>query len=134
MESIVGFNFSLSTHVQNGCKSCFVQLHDFRHVSRFLTHDASVLVLLLVVSWIIATHFSGASPNLNNTASKIVQPELFQTSVDTPVSFFLNNTHLLKHLRTSFFTMISPIILLHSFLPAAVLIVLCHSKVLPLYS
>ena len=35
--------FSLSKHVQNVCKSCFVQLHDFRHVRRFLSHDASVL-------------------------------------------------------------------------------------------
>ena len=27
------FDFSLSKHVQNVCKSCFVQLRDFRHVS-----------------------------------------------------------------------------------------------------
>ena len=37
-------DFSLSKHVQNVCKSCFVKLHDFRHVRRFLTHDVSVLV------------------------------------------------------------------------------------------
>ena len=39
----VWFNsdFSLSKHVQNVCKSCFVKLRDFR---RFLTHDVSVLV------------------------------------------------------------------------------------------
>ena len=37
-------DFSLSKHVQNVCKSCFVQLRDFRHVRQFLTHDASVLV------------------------------------------------------------------------------------------
>ena len=29
-------NFSLSKHFQNVCKSCFVQLRDFRHVRRFL--------------------------------------------------------------------------------------------------
>ena len=43
-------DFSLSKHVQNVCKSCFVQLCDFRHVRRFLTHDASVLVANALVS------------------------------------------------------------------------------------
>ena len=37
-------DFSLSKHIQNLCKSCFVQLCDFRHVRQFLTHDASVLM------------------------------------------------------------------------------------------
>ena len=48
----VWFNadFSLSKHVQNVCKSCFVQLRDFRHVRWFLTHNASVLVASAVVS------------------------------------------------------------------------------------
>ena len=46
-------DFSLSKHVQNVCKSCFVQLRDFRHVRQFLTHDASVLVAnALVSSWL----------------------------------------------------------------------------------
>ena len=46
-------DFSLSKHVQNVCKSCFVQLRDFRHVRRFFTHDASVLVAnALVSSWL----------------------------------------------------------------------------------
>ena len=31
-------------------KSCFVQRHDFRHVRRFLTQDASVLVANALVS------------------------------------------------------------------------------------
>ena len=46
------------------------------------------LMLLLVVDWTTATHFSGASPSLiytNYSASEIVQPELYQTLVDTPV-------------------------------------------------
>ena len=44
-------DFSLSKHVQNVCKSCFVQLCDFRHVKRFLIHDASVIVAnALVIS------------------------------------------------------------------------------------
>ena len=45
------------------------------------------LMLLLVVSWITATHFSGASPSsiyVNYSASKTVLPELYQTPVDTP--------------------------------------------------
>ena len=37
-------DFSLSKYVQNVCKSCFIKLHDYRHVRQFLTHDASVLV------------------------------------------------------------------------------------------
>ena len=44
---------SLSKHVQNVCKSCFVQLRDFGNVRRFLTNDASVLVAnALVSSWL----------------------------------------------------------------------------------
>ena len=43
-------DFSLSKHVQNACKSCFVELRDFRHVSRFPTHDVSVLVANALVS------------------------------------------------------------------------------------
>ena len=46
------------------------------------------LMLWLVVGWITATHFSGASPSsiyANYSASKIVQLELYQTPVDTPV-------------------------------------------------
>ena len=43
------------------------------------------LMLLLVVSWITATHFSGVCPNsiyANYSASKIEQAELYQTPVD----------------------------------------------------
>ena len=43
-------DFSLSKHVQNVCKSCFVKLLDFRHVRQFLTHDVSVLVANALVS------------------------------------------------------------------------------------
>ena len=43
-------DLSLSKHVQNICKSCFVELRDFRHVSRFLTYDVSVLVANALVS------------------------------------------------------------------------------------
>ena len=46
-------DFSLTKHVQNICKSCFAQLCDFRHVRRFLTLDASVLVAkALLSSWL----------------------------------------------------------------------------------
>ena len=44
------YDFCLSKHVQHVCKSCFVQLCDFRHVRWFLTHDASVLVANALVS------------------------------------------------------------------------------------
>ena len=46
------------------------------------------LMLLLVVRCITATYFSGASPSsiyANYSASKTMQPELYQTPVDTPV-------------------------------------------------
>ena len=45
----VWFNsdLSLSKHVQNVCKSCFVKLSDFRYVRWFLTHNVSVLVALV---------------------------------------------------------------------------------------
>ena len=43
-------DFSLSKHVQNVCKSCFVKLCDFRHVRLFLTRDDSVLVANALVS------------------------------------------------------------------------------------
>ena len=37
-------DFSFSKHVQNVCKSCFIQLRDFRNIRQFLTHDAAVSV------------------------------------------------------------------------------------------
>ena len=43
-------DFFLSKYVQNVFKTCVVQLHDFRHVRRFLTRDASVLVAYALVS------------------------------------------------------------------------------------
>ena len=66
------------------CKLC-----DFRQVRRLLTRVASVAnAFVLVVGWITATHFLGISPSsnyVNYNVSKIVQPELYQTPVDTPV-------------------------------------------------
>ena len=37
-------DFSFSKHVQNVCKSCFIQLREFRNIRQFLTHDAAVSV------------------------------------------------------------------------------------------
>ena len=58
------------------------------------------LMLLLVVAWITATHFSGANPSsiyANYSASKIVQPELYQIPVQhlclrNCTGFLLNST------------------------------------------
>ena len=44
------FDFSFSKHIQNVCKSCFVQLRDFRNIRQFLTHDAAVSVANAFVS------------------------------------------------------------------------------------
>ena len=43
-------DFSFSKHVQNVCKSCFIQLRDFRNIKQFLTHDAAVSVANAFVS------------------------------------------------------------------------------------
>ena len=43
-------DFSLSKHVANVCKSCFIQLRNFRNIRQFLTHDAAVLVANAFVS------------------------------------------------------------------------------------
>ena len=43
-------DFSFSEHVQNVCKSCFIQMRDFRNIRQFLTHDAAVLVANAFVS------------------------------------------------------------------------------------
>ena len=46
-------DFSMSKHVLNVCRSCFVKLCDFRLVRQFLTHNASVLVAnALVSTWL----------------------------------------------------------------------------------
>ena len=103
------------------------------------------LMLLLVVGWITATHFSGASPSsmyANYSAPKIVQPELYLTPVDTPVyllclsnciGFLLNSAWCLRqpHLFKSFFTQIFGI-LLHIFLPTAVCTAPGTAKVVPI--
>ena len=43
-------DFSFSKHVQNVCKSCFIQLRDFRNIRQFLTQDAAVSVANAFVS------------------------------------------------------------------------------------
>ena len=43
-------DFSFSKHVQNVCKSYFIQLRDFRNIRQFLTHDATMSVANAFVS------------------------------------------------------------------------------------
>ena len=43
-------DFSFSKHVQNVCKSCFIQLRDFRNIRQLLTQDADVSVANAFVS------------------------------------------------------------------------------------
>ena len=85
-------DFSLSKHVQNFCPSCFVQPCDFRHVRRFLTHDASVLVANAHVSSRLDYCNSlfrklnlFSSIFVNYSASKIEQLDSHQIPVDTLV-------------------------------------------------
>ena len=71
-------------------KVVLVKVCDFRHVRRFLTHDVSVLVTNALVSsslnYCNSLFRSLSKFNLRNySASKIVQPELYQIPVDTLV-------------------------------------------------
>ena len=43
-------DFSFSKHIQNVCKSCFIQLKDFRNIRQFLTQDVAVSVANAFVS------------------------------------------------------------------------------------
>ena len=43
-------DFSFSKHIQNVCKSCFIQLRDFRNIRQVLTQDAAVSVANAFVS------------------------------------------------------------------------------------
>ena len=115
--------FSLSKHVQNVCKSCFVQLRDFRHVRRFFTHDASVLVTnALVSSWLDYCNSLFRSLSkfnlrrlqcIQNSAARIISNTSRYTSI-TPVlrklhwlpvehhSVFKTATLVYKYLHTGF--------------------------------
>ena len=116
-------DFSLSKHVLNVCKSCFVKLRDFRHVRRFLTHDISVFVAnALVSSWLDYCNslFRSLSKfNLHklqciqNSAARIVSNTSRYTSI-TPVlkklhwlpveqrTVFKTATLVYKYLHTGF--------------------------------
>ena len=128
-------DYSLSKHVQNVCKSCFAQLRDFRHVRRFLNHDTSVLVANALVSsrldYCNSLFRSLSKSNLcklqciQNSAARIVSNTSRYTSI-TPVlknlhGFLLNIAQSLKllPLSTSFSTLVSPSILLHTSPPTA---------------
>ena len=83
-------DFSLSKHVQKVCKVILLNsvISDVSGGFLLTMFLCLWLMLLLVVIWITATHISGASPSsiyAIYSASKIVQLELYQTPVDTPV-------------------------------------------------
>ena len=116
-------DFSLSKHVQNVCKSCFVKLRDFRHVRQFLTHDVSVLVANALVSSLLdygnSLFRSLSKFNLRklqciqNSAARIVSNTSQYTSI-TPVlrklhwlpveqhTVFKTATLVYKYLHTGF--------------------------------
>ena len=135
-------DFSLSMHVQN---VCFVKLHDFRHVRRFLTHDISVLVANAVVSSRLdycnslfksLFRFNLCKlQSIQNSAPRIVSNISRYTSI-TPVlrnciGFLLSSAWFLRlpYLLTSFFIQGFLGILLHIFLPTVVLIAPGPAKV-----
>ena len=127
-------DFSLSKHVQNVCKSCFVQLCAFRHVRQFLTHDSSVLVANALVSsrldYCNSLFRSLSKCNLcklqciQNSAARIVSNTSRYISI-TPVLKKLDWLHAEHHsvFKTVSGHWFSPSILLQLSLPTAVLIV-----------
>ena len=83
-------DFSWGKHVQNVCKVVFLNsiISDMSGGFFLMMLLCLWLMLLLVVGWITATYFSGASPSSiygNYSVSKTVHPELYQTRDDTPV-------------------------------------------------
>ena len=142
-------DFSLSKHVQNVCKSCFLQLRDFRHVRQFLTHDASVLVANVLVSsqldYCNSLFRSLSKFNLRklqciqNSAARIISKTSGYASI-TPVlkklhwlpvehrSVFKTATLVCKFLHTGF-----PKFLLHISLPTAVPTVPCTVRVVVIF-
>ena len=125
-------DFSLSKHVQTVYKSFFAQLRDFRHVRRFLNHDTSVLGANALVSsrldYCNSLFRSLSKFNLRklqciqNSAARIVSNTSRYTSIlRICIGFLLNIARSLKllPLSTSFSTLVSPSILLHTSPPTA---------------
>ena len=122
-------DLSLSKHVQNVCKSCFVKLRDFRHVRRFLIHDVAVLVANALVSsrldYCNSLFRSLSKFNLRklqciqNSAARIVSNTSRYTSI-TPVLkklhwlpveqriMFISATLVYKFLHTAFLRYFAP--------------------------
>ena len=134
-------------HVQDVCKSCFLKLHDFRHVRWFLTHNVSVLVANAIVSsWLdycnslfrSLSKFSLCnlqciqigtarivSNNSQYTSITLVLKKLHWLPVEQRI-VFKTAKFVYKFLHTSF---PGTGIWLHIFLPTAVLIVVGTVKV-----
>ena len=135
-------DFSLSKHVQNVCKSCFVKLRDFRHVRRFLTHDVSVLVANALVSsqldycnslFRILSKFNLRKLQcIQKSAARIASNTSQYTSI-TPVLKKLHwhpvEQHMLFKTATLVYKFLHTGILLHIFLPTAVLVAPGSAKV-----
>ena len=91
-------DFSLFKHVQKVAKVVLLNsvISDMSGGFLLTMFLCLWLMLLLVVVWITATHFSGASPSsvyANYSASKIVQLELYQTSRYTSITPVLKKLH-----------------------------------------
>ena len=92
-------DFSFSKHVQNDCKSCFIQLRDFRNIRQFLTHDAAVSVAnAFVSSWLeyynslfrsLFKFILHRFTTIQNSAARIVA----NSSKYTPITLVLRKLH-----------------------------------------
>ena len=81
-------DFSLSKHVQNVCKSCFVKLHNFRHVRWFLTHDVSVANALVSSRLDYCNSLFRSLSKFNLCKLQCIQnsaAKIYLTPVDTPL-------------------------------------------------
>ena len=139
-------DFSFSKHVQNVCKSCFIQLRDFRNIRQFLTHDAAVSVANAFVSSQLNycnSLFRSLSKFTDYSLSKIVQPELLQirvnilgqlrysgNSIGSLFSFAQSSNWL--PWCTSLFILASLNILLHIYPHTTILTILDVVRVLPI--
>ena len=94
-------DISFFKHIQNVCKSCFIQLRDFRNIRQFLTHYAAVSVAnAFVSSWLDYCNslFRSLSKfnlhrlqSIQNSAARIVT----NSSKYTRITLVLKKLHLI---------------------------------------
>ena len=75
-------DFSFSRHVQNICKSCFVQIRDLEHLRGYLTHPAALMAMNALVGSRLDSLFRSLSA-LNLRKLQCVQNSLARIVTNT---------------------------------------------------